>query len=388
MRRVAIVVSSPLTVRAFLQDQIEALTREYEVWVVADVASPQDLSFLPATTNIFPIPLVRSIAPIHDGTALLRLFLFFRRYRFDLVHSVTPKAGLLAMTAAFAARVPVRVHTFTGQVWATRSGWQRWSLRGIDQLYARLATFVFVDSRTQRDFLLEERVVRPERSTVLASGSISGVDTDRFAPNPTTRERVRNELGLGEDDVLFLFLGRLRRDKGVLTLAEAFRRISASRPDARLLIVGSDEEGLLANSALTSLEQTHFIGYTNTPERFMAAADVFCLPSRREGFGTSVIEAASVGVPAVASRIYGLTDAILDGETGLLHEPDNVIDLARCMQRMLENPGLRRQLAAAARDRAGREFPQERLTDALLDAYRRLLQDVERRSRYRQVPRR
>lgn len=373
MKRISIVVSSPMTVRAFLQDQIAALSQQYEVWVVANAHARDDLVFLPGAVHVFSVQIEREIAPIRDLVALLKLVAFFRRKHFDLVHSVTPKAGLLAMTAGFVARTPVRVHTFTGQIWATRSGWSRASLKAVDRFYARLATHIFVDSHSQRDFLLSQRVVRPERSKVLANGSISGVDTQRFAPDPTERSARRLQLGLRNEDVLFLFLGRLNRDKGIPELLDAFRRISRTWPEAHLAIVGSDEDRVLSHPAVQSLERVHVFELTQNPESFLNAADVLCLPSHREGFGTVVIEAACAGIPAIASRIYGLTDAIVDGETGLLHSVGDVSELATCMERMLSKPALRQRLGAVARHRAMEEFPKERLTTELLEAYRQML---------------
>lgn len=372
MKRISIVVSSPLTVRAFLQAQIEALSQQYEVWLVANTQGPDDLEFLPDAVRIFPVRIERQISPIRDLRALLRLTTFFHRNRFDLVHSVTPKAGLLTMTAAFAARVPIRIHTFTGQIWATRSGWSRAMLKLVDRLYAGLATYNFVDSHSQRDFLLREHVVRAEKSKVLGNGSISGVDVERFAPNQFDRSAIRSQLGILDHHVLFLFLGRLTRDKGVPELLEAFRLVSNKWSQAHLALVGSDEEGL-AHTAVQDLERVHVFEFTQKPESFLNAADVLCLPSHREGFGTVVIEAACVGIPAVASRIYGLTDAIADRETGLLHRVGDVNELATCIAAMLEQPHWREELGTKARQRATTKFPTDLLTEALMQEYRQML---------------
>lgn len=375
MKRICIVVSSPRTVRAFMRGQLSKLSQQYEVWVVANTNEVDDLAFLPAAVRVVPIRIERKISPLRDLLGLARLLQLFRRKHFDLVHSVTPKAGLLAMTAAFAARVPVRIHTFTGQVWATKQGWRRWILRAIDRITASLATHVLVDSHSQRAFLLQERVVRSRRSSVLVNGSISGVDIERFAPDPIRRKAIRDQLGLDDTDILFLFLGRLSREKGVPELIEAFRRISAHWPRAHLALVGHDIEGLVALPSARRIERIHAVEYTLIPESFFNAADVLCISSHREGFGTVVIEAASVGIPTIASRIYGLTDAVVDAKTGTLHEVGSVDDLARCMEKMLQDPLWRRQLGHAARDRARTDFASDLLTDALLTAYAGLLRE-------------
>src|SRR5262249_29157030 len=161
---------------------------------------------------------------------------------FDLVQSVTAKAGLLAMVAAWATRIPVRVHTFTGQVWATRTGFSRAALKLLDKLVARAATFVLADSPSQREYLVAEGIIQPSKSAVLGKGSISGVDPARFRPDPSARRIVRESLAIAECAVTLLFVGRLHRDKGVLDLARAFARLADRRPDVHLVIVGPDEE--------------------------------------------------------------------------------------------------------------------------------------------------
>lgn len=370
LKKVAIVVSSPLTAQAFLVNQIEALCGLYDVQVIANVESKAEMFFLPEAANVLPVRIERDPSPLRDLRALVHLTRVFRNHRFDLVHSTTPKAGLLAMTAASVARIPVRIHIFTGQVWVTRRGPSRWVLKNADRVTAALATDVLVDSISQRAFLLEQKVIRAKKSRVLASGSISGVDTSRFRPDSEARAAVRKELGIDASDVLFLFVGRLKRDKGVLLAVEAFRQLPGIGQSTHMVFVGPDEEGLADQYAADPIPGVSFVAPTTHAERYMAAADVLCLPSRREGFGITVIEAASVGVPAIASRIYGITDAVIDGETGLLHTVDDVGDIVRCMTQLRDDPELRNRLGAAARERAVADFSRDRLTAALLEAYR------------------
>ena len=368
MKSVVIVVSHPGTARSFLGYQLTILSRTYRVSVVAN-ARPGELRFLPTTVQPISIRVERRPAPIHDLLALVALFRLFRRERFDVVHSMTPKAGLLAMLAAFAARVPVRLHTFVGEVWATRQGLSRWLLREADRLTAALATDVIVVSHSERDFLRDERVLDSGEGHVLAKGSISGVDTERFAPDRSVRRSVRAELGVADEAVVFLFLGRLARDKGVIHLLRAWQQVAAENMGGYLVLVGPDEEGLLNLPLLKETARMALIDHTWEPERYLKSADVICLPSRREGFGNVIIEAACAGVPAIASRIYGVTDAVVDGETGLLFSVDDVNSLAKCMMRLMTDPDMRRRLGEAARERAITDFSQEVVGTALLQVY-------------------
>jgi glycosyltransferase involved in cell wall biosynthesis len=264
----------------------------------------------------------------------------------------------------------VRVHTFTGQVWATRKGVGRWLLKKIDRFFASQASFVLVDSGSQRRFLLKEKVIRSENSCVLSNGSISGVNIKRFSFDPAVRRQIRKKMAIQDQDVVFLFIGRLKQDKGVLELGRAFAKLHQTSKNIHLLIVGSDEESIQDSAGFKTMEHVYFMGHTRGPEKYMSAADIFCLPSHREGFGSVIIEAACVGIPCVASRIYGITDAVVEGSTGLLHQPGDVDDLECCMKIFLENPDLRRNMGMAARRRAMSEFSEEWVTAALADFYK------------------
>ncbi|MBU2622429.1 MAG: glycosyltransferase family 1 protein, partial [Proteobacteria bacterium] len=224
-KKVCFVVSSAMTVNAFLREPIMRLSELYDVNVVLKLNPEESLPDLEGSSNIFPVRIERKISPWRDFLAICQMVRLFRRYRFQLVHSVTPKAGLLAMTSAFIAGVSVRIHTFTGQVWATRTGLSRWLLKNADRLIGWLATDALVDSASQRRFLLDEGVLLESKSDVLAQGSISGVDTSRFKPDETARTKIRIALSIPKEDIVFLYLGRLNRDKGLLDLASAFAGI-------------------------------------------------------------------------------------------------------------------------------------------------------------------
>jgi glycosyltransferase involved in cell wall biosynthesis len=376
VKRLCFVVASELTATAFLLDQLGALSQRYRVCLVVNTADPQFLERRGVDVEVVPLPLQRRLSPVQDARHLLGLWSILRSGQFDVVHSVTPKAGLLAMSAGVAARVPVRLHTFTGQVWATRRGLWRGALKSADRALARMATLVLADSVSQREFLIRERVVRADRIAVLGAGSISGVDLDRFRPDPSARSGIRAAMGVPARATLFLFVGRLTRDKGLLDLARAFSEHARHNPLSRLLVVGPDEEGILQGMRTLCRDcndRVAFEGFAGDPERLMAAADVLCLPSYREGFGSVLIEAAATGVPSIASRIYGITDAVQDGITGILHEPRDAPAIATAMTILADDPELRQSLGRAARARARAEFSQARLTAEVVALYARLL---------------
>jgi glycosyltransferase involved in cell wall biosynthesis len=372
MKKVCLVTTSPLIVNFFLVPHLLHLRSRYEVSLAVTLPGEAPLRELPGV-RIEPVRIARRIEPLRDLLAVRQLTRLFGERRYDLVHSFAPKAGLLATWAGTLARVPARLHTYTGQVWAARGGPMRALLRAADRSIARRATHLFADSASQRDFLAAEGVVPAGRCQVLGAGSVNGVDPARFRPDPQARAEVRAALGIGAQAPVALFIGRLTRDKGVLDLARSFAALAGELADAVLLAVGPDEEALGGEIGRLCGARARVTGYTPAPERYIAAADVLCLPSYREGFGSVVIEGAAAGLPAIGSRIYGVQDAIVDGKTGLLFEAGNVADLTAKLRRLLGDAALRGHLGVAARERALAEFSEDRLVRLLAARYREIL---------------
>lgn len=365
---VCLVVSSPFTLNAFLSAHLTALARDFRVGMIVNLADEPIEPRVPPGVELIHVRIMRKVDIRRDLAALFALWRLFRVRRFASVHSLSPKAGLLAMLAARAAGIPVRLHTFTGQVWATRHGPGRWLFKLLDRIMARAATRVFADSASQCDFLVDEGIVPRQRIGVLGAGSISGVDTTRFRPDATARARIRAAIGVGDDTMLLLYVGRMKVEKGIPELLDALSEVRSYRPEVRLMLVGPDEDRLFVDGAPAG---AIVVGYTNEVSAYMAAADMLVLPSHREGFGSVIIEAAACGIPSVASRIYGLTDAVVDGVTGVLHPPRDPSAIAQCIVRLLNDSAARRRMGMAARERALAEFDQSAVTKAWCAYYRR-----------------
>lgn len=357
----------------FLAPHIGELSKAHDITLMAHGAASELTVVLSERVAFQPLKIDREISPLRDFLTLITLIKLFHKYKFYCVHSLTPKAGLLAMVAAHVAGVPVRVHTFTGQVWVNKTGFSRWLLKRLDKVMAWAATDLLADGFEQVDFLVNEGVVRPGQIKVLGNGSICGVDPERFAPNASTRKRIRCRFQIPDEGVVILYLGRLKRDKGVDDLCAAFEILADSNPNVHLLLVGPDEDGLedrVCEIAIKFPGRVHReAGVTQTPEHFMAASDIFCLPSHREGLNVTLLESASMSLPAVASRIYGVTEVVVDGETGLLHEQKNIADLAAALQKMATSSELRLRLGVAARERVLRLFPQTLVVKAMSNFY-------------------
>lgn len=373
-KHIAFVTTIPGTVRAFMLPHLTELAKKYDITIYSnfqiDAAEDLRVLFKDAPIRLVHIAFERKIRPLADLRSWWALFRHLKRDKPASLHSMMPKTGLVATTAGVIAQIPVRIHMFTGQVWASQQGWMRLLLKSLDRLTAWSATHVLADSASQRDYLIENGF--PNRITVLGAGSVSGVDLSRFKPDPVMRTQVRAAYGIGENDLVFGFLGRMNRDKGVADLLYAFE--SAHLPSScHLMLVGPDEEDFaqqLGKITEPSKSRIHMCGHTDRPQAYLTAFDVYCLPSYREGFGTSVIEAAASGVPALVSRIYGLTDAVLENETGLFHQAGNVADIASGLLRFASDIELRHKLGHAARRRVEKHYSQGILVEKMTDFYK------------------
>ncbi len=375
-KKVCVVTTSPLVVNFFLGGILEVLARRFDVSLIVNTQDGTEFRCLPHEIRLLSVRIERKISPIRDLKALWHLFRIFHRERFDIVHSFAPKAGLLAMLAARFAGIPARVHTFQGEVWANRQGFFRWILKLMDTLTAHCASDSLVISRTEREFLMSEGVLEEKSSRILADGSVCGVELARFEVATQRRAAVRSRFAIELNDLVFLYLGRLTKDKGVLDLACAFSTVAARFDNVHLLVVGPDEEGLVPEIRRLSGDgnaRVHVCGYTDHPEDYIGAADAVCLPSYREGLGMVLLEAGAAGLPAIASRIYGITDAVVEGETALLHRPGDVNELTEHLTTLIEDSECRSRMGARAHEWVARHFSHDRVMNAYIDYYERVL---------------
>jgi glycosyltransferase involved in cell wall biosynthesis len=376
-RKICVVCATTLTIHFFLRPHLRGLSEFSDVILAVNPDNDPYTPELDLPVRVVPIDIRRRISPYHDIKAFFQLISLFLREKPDLVWAVAPKGGLLGILAARLLGVKRRVFIFQGEVWSSRKGVSRWILKCADLLLGRCATDLFAVSFFEKAFLETEKVVPAGGLKVLGHGSICGVDLDRYKPDMEARVSIRMETGIPQAAVVALFAGRLTEDKGVLDLAEAFRDLAVSMPSLWLMIVGPDEEGLSSTIMRIlgcSAERCRILGFTEEVEKYMAAADYICLPSYREGFSITMIEASGVGIPAIGSRIPGVMDTIKDGETGILVEPGNTAELREAMSRLTKDGGLRRQLGRSARLNVEADFSAVEVVRSYIEMFRSKLQ--------------
>lgn len=363
-KKVAFVCTSPMTVKAFLVPFIIELSKSHEVHVISNWQGEEDI--LPFGVKSVFLSIKREPSLLDDILSLVRLVSILKGHGYDIVHSFTPKSGLIGQLASFMVKVDLRFHTFTGQVWATQTGFKRLFLKLLDRIIASLATSVLVDSPSQKEFLVENGIVSAKKSMVLGKGSISGVNLSKFQYSQSKRLKLRAQLKLRDDEFVFLYAGRLKIDKGIPELLTAFKYV-AKKVSAVLVIVGADEDGLLAQ--VNNTAGVIFCGFTDDISAYFSAADLLCLPSHREGFGNVIIEAAACKLPALASRIYGVSDAIVDTETGMLHQVMNAQDIAEKMLYLVQNMHKLDVMSEKALQRVRSDFSEQLLVEQFIQFY-------------------
>lgn len=361
-KTLAIVVTSPLVVKLHLKAIIAVLKKKYSVIVMTNMSEgPESIQGLPGGVKYLNIKMERKIDLIADIRTAFLLCRYLRKEKVSIVYTVSPKAGLLGILVSRIVGIPIRIHTFTGQVWQTKTGLLRRMLRTLDKFIYILSTQVIVDSHSQKLFLIKHKVINEKHSVVIGSGSLGGVDIELFTPNPSSRKSMRKRLYINNNDIVFLFVGRLDIEKGIIELIEAYSKVTKRCSNTSLWLVGPAETNIDKLEELIKklqVDSIQILPYTTTPETYMAAADVFCLPSHREGFGTVIIESASCGIPAIGTRIYGLSDSIVDEETGFLVDRGDVIGLCEKMVILASDESLRERLGSSARKRAHALFSQ------------------------------
>ena len=360
----------------FVTGILPELQKKYEVMLLSSPGSELDDTEREYGVRGIRVPMERHISVMHDIISLLRLIRVFRKEKPRMVHSMTPKAGLLCMMAAWLTRVPVRVHTFTGLVFPTATGLKRRILMLTDSITCACATHVIPEGEgVMKD--LRNHGITKKPMKVLGYGNIKGVDMTYFSLRPKVLElaqRIRKK-----DVFTFLFVGRIVKDKGVNEMCWSMDRLSGFAP-VRLVLIGPCEDDLdpISHASKKIIEDNAVIEYVGEKYgdellAYYASADCFVLPSYREGFPNTVLEAGAMGLPSIVTDINGSREIILEGENGVIVPPRNEETLFQAMLEMVRNKSKREYMASQARDLIASRFEQSFVQKCLLDFYEGIL---------------
>ncbi len=379
--RIVFVTTIPMTLDYFFRPHVRYLKRQgCEIHLVC---SPGErLSELGKEEDVqtHGVPISRRVSPLQDCRARVTLVRSIRRIKPDIVHVCTPKANLLGPIAARMSNVPIVVSSVFGLPQMTSHGVMKRVLDLVTRIGCRLSNRVWCDSRSMADYIVEQGFCTRSKVITLGDGSVAGIDAaSRFSPKGCEEagRLVREEFGIPTDAVLFGFVGRVANDKGMNELASAWTTVRERSDSEHLLLAGRiDARDPPLPESLRAFERdprVHLAGSRSDVPSLLAAMDIFVMPSYREGFGVSNLEASAMGLPIVSTRIPGCVDSVVDGITGLLVPPQDSVALADAMLSYVEEAHLRKRHGLAGRERALKEFQPEVLCAALHREYRRLL---------------
>ncbi len=327
------------------------------------------------------VKMTRKITPAADARALWSLVHWFRSLKPDIVHSHTPKAGLLAMTAARIAGVPHRLHTVAGMPLMEASGAKRALLEKAESMTYACSTRIYPNSHNLKKFIEENFGMNNAKMKVLGAGSSNGIDTDYFSKTDViTREarEIRKNYNIPEDDIVFTFVGRIVRDKGINELVAAFRNISQENENVRLMLVGPFEDHLdpVSDETRNEIKSNSSIittGFQSDIRPFLAASDIFVFPSYREGFPNVVLQASCMELCCIVSDINGCNEIVQNGENGIIVSPKNTVQLQEVMDRLAEDADFRKVCGQEARKRVVENYRQDVLWENIYQEYASLL---------------
>ena len=360
----------------FFKGQIQVLKKLYDVSLVS---SSGDRLYNIANTEGVPfheLEMARDISLISDLKSLFALFLLFRKEKPYIVHGNTPKGGLLSMLAACVARVPKRVYCIHGLRYEGNSGFKGKLLKAMERFTCFLATDIVAVSfgivnTVKKDGVTDKKV------NVIANGSINGIDSDFYDSNIIDSKKLRNALNISDGDLVFGFVGRLVKDKGTNELIEAFVNLNAHYPHIKLVLVGEEEASLdpllpITKTYLKTHKTILCTGFQEDIRPYLKVMDVFVFPSYREGFGVSIMEAASMGIPAISSNIIGCNEIIKNDFNGKLIPSKSIKALEDAMELFIKNPSYMNKLASNSRPYIIEKYNQKLVWKGVHDFYKTL----------------
>ncbi|MEJ7645288.1 MAG: glycosyltransferase family 4 protein [Chryseolinea sp.] len=369
------ITTVPISLQLLLKGQFrDMLDNGYNVITIsADGPAVKDV--LAEGARHIAVPLTRQITPFQDLKCLWGLVTIINQIKPDIIHTHTPKAGLLGMLAGKICNVPVRMHTVAGLPLMEATGIKRWILEITEKITYAAAHKVYPNSLGLRAFMINELKVSPEKIGMIGKGSSNGIDTQYFTAThelKTLAANVRVQYKIKQDDIVFCFIGRVVKDKGIVELVTAFKKISAKRdPNSahrnyHLLIVGPFEEELdpLPPDAMRFLREDVRVilaGFQKDIRPWLLASDIFVFPSYREGFPNVVMQASLLEVPCIVSDINGCNEIIEDGVTGLIVPAKDSERLAKGMERLVGDHELRKRFGAKARSFVGQNYERKHI---------------------------
>lgn len=375
------ITTVPISLRILLKGQLEFMAANgTEVLAVSSPGS--DVASLNVPHQA--VLMTRSITPIRDFLALLRLIAIILRFRPDIVHTHTPKAGLLGMLAAWMCGVPIRIHTIGGLPWLEAYGLRRWFLKRMEELTIWASTDSLVNSVRLRNILRDELPAVRRELRVLGNGSTNGIDVNQYTLTKEIQSQavhLRSDLGIAETDFVFCFIGRLVLHKGIVELVTAFDHIRQTHPHVKLLLVGPIEDGREKlpddlSKRIRIGEGIVLPGLVEDVRPWLAASNALVFPTYREGFPNVLMQAGCMGTPVIATNINGCNEIVSEPTMGILIPPKDSPALEVAMRSYIDSADLIGKNSETLRSHIIQKFDQKLMWGELLNFYREKISET------------
>ena len=374
------ITTVPISLNKLIAGQAKYMTKQgFKVYLAS--AEGDDIQKVVQREGVqhFVIPYTRIISPIKDIWSLLKTIKLIRTIKPIIVHTHTPKAGFIGMLAAYICRVPVRMHTVAGLPLLEAVGVKRKVLNFIERCTSFCATKVYPNSFELKRIMIQNNLANEQKTKVLGYGSSNGIDTSYFNPDSVDNQsKLKHDLSISLNDIVFCFVGRVVKDKGITELIDAFTKIELNHKNVKLLLVGPRESDLdpLSQDTLSLIDKSNAIieiGYKDDIRPYLSISHVFVFPSYREGFPNVVMQAGAFNLPCIVSDINGCNELIINEVNGEIVEVKNTQDLFQSMKRVLDNKDYRVKLTNQARQLIVDKYEQQFVWSEILKEYKVLL---------------
>ncbi|MGZ2371893.1 glycosyltransferase family 4 protein [Ancylomarina sp. YFZ004] len=375
------ITTVPISLHKLLHGQLNYMQVHFNVLAISSGGDTLKRVKNEQSVAVFPLEMSRTISPLKDCFSLWRMYLLLKKQKPEIVHTHTPKAGIVGMLAAKLAGIPIRMHTVAGLPLMEASGPKRVLLNWVEKLTYSCATKVYPNSYGLQDFILKEEFCKQDKLKVIGQGSSNGIDTSKFFREQIkseTQAALREEYDLDEKHTVFCFVGRLVGDKGINELVTAFGKLYTKDSSVRFLLVGDLEKDL--DPLLPDVEkliENHpgiiAAGWQEDVRPFLSISDVFVFPSYREGFPNVVMQAGAMELPCIVSDINGCNEIIKEGINGMIIPPKKENELYNAMLELLENREKRELLTSFSRQMIVDRYEQKYVWQELLKEYSSLV---------------
>lgn len=372
------ITTVPLSLDLLLSGQLNYMKDFYQVTAVSSEDEYLKKIGIKESIKTFPIEMSRKITPIQDLVAVVKLFLFLKKENPLIVHSHTPKAGLVTMIASKCAGIPIRLHTVAGLPLMETKGLKRSILKSVEKLTYSCATMVYPNSKGLYDFIVANKFTEHGKLKIIGNGSSNGINTKHFSPEQVSQseqENLKTALGIEAEDFVFVFVGRLVGDKGINEVVQAFKKLINQNSKVKLILVGMEERDLdpleqWTQEEINSNKNILFVGYQDDIRPYLVISKALVFASYREGFPNVVLQAGAMGLPSIVSNINGCNEIIVDGKNGIIIPVKNSEAIEKAVLRMMNEKVFFLSLQSNTREMITSRYEQQVIWDCILEEYK------------------